>query len=988
MFSQNSQLDGGQFPFRSYGPKDYQAHQEILAVLEDDDGFLLMANPHGVLVFNGSKWNIIPLSKNGALWLSKDKEGTVYVGGEDDFGYLKKTSNTSNYSYHSLATLLPDSIKGYGSIWEVESTNYGTYFRSSRYLFWYHNDKLDVLPFEKYPGGTYDVISSVNDTLYLRKRDLGIVKIVGDKLELVQNGSFFQNLKTNAILKVNGELIVATRANGLMPVSPNAKFSISAELNSQLSNGQIYHATTKNGWIAIATLTDGVFLLNDHGELIDQINEDKYGINAAAQFVYFDHLHALWIGTLNGAVRMPIQKSIRIHHSVQRSDLIPYDFERFNDELFVGTHDGLYQISNNEFSKARKILGINSAIYQMSVLDNYLITNGFGGTYLIDNKLKAESIAAVGELHSLREEPLYVSNYQEGLNIYRRYGEKNFELIKKLQVPNNMQSVLEFAPNEIWAGSTSGGLTYYNLATDSSLTYPELGNTRIVQVEDTPYFVSTLGVYTFINGGLEKASLVYDHIDSSQYKVSALNADKKGNLVLLYQDNQFNVFGLFLKRNKEGYEEKSLPDLGITTSDFTTTFLEENGKFWIADNERIFELDLFADEKKDPFSILITGIYAGNEILDQSSKKQILPFEKNQLRFEFGSLFLGTLGDNKYQYFLEGLDKKWSPWSTETDVNYTYLPPGKYKMLVRGKNQYHVLSEILEFEFEIHPPWYWSKLAILLYFVGFIGSIIGITQLRFATLRRDKAHLIKMVRESTEEILEKNKKLKEMDKMKNQFYSNISHEFRTPLTLILGPLQNLSEADEKPTKQEYESMIRNASRLLDLINEMLDLSKLEAKRMTLNATNHNLTDYMTKVHSSFESMAKVKNLQFDLKLNHSIENLPMDIVHMDKILFNLLSNAFKFTVEGGRVHLHTFENDTHVGISITDSGIGIRQDDIDHIFDRFYQAHQETSNTSPGTGIGLSLVKELVKLHGGEIYVSSILNEGSTFTITLPKPKN
>jgi signal transduction histidine kinase/ligand-binding sensor domain-containing protein len=981
--AQNAELKGGQFPIRELGPKDYKGSQEVLSIIEDDDGFVMFANQKGVSIFNGSSWQTVSLKKNAALWLTKDRSGQIFVGGEDDFGYLTKNDKLGTYSYQSLATLLPDSIQGYGSTWEVESTSYGTYFRSSRYLFWYFEGNLRVLPYQSFQGDTYDVISAINDTLFLRKRDVGIVKIIKDQMEVVPNGTAFSKVKTNAILSINGEIVIATRLNGLIPLSPNAKFNVSRELNQRLSKGQIYHATAKYGLIAIATLTDGVYILDNNGQLIEQISEESYGINSAIQFAYFDNLKRLWIGSLYGAVKVYIQQEIRIHPSINKNDHIIYDFERYNGNLFVGTQQGVYLIKDDDFHNAVKIDGINSGIYKLQVVDGHLLANGYGGTFMINDALKSRQLTIQSTLLPIADKPYYLGAYQEGLSLYKRVKEYDYQLVRKLDVPNNVHSVIEFDKNRFWAGSTSG-LTYYDLATDSTFTFDELGTTSVFTIEGIPHFFGSKGVFSYEGERLKKSSKIYQHIDSSTFEISAIDVDSKGNLAILYHDAQLNVSGLFLQKSSDGYRKKLLPDLSLSTTDFSTIRLEENGHLWIGGNEQIYQLNLLTEVNTDPFSIRITRATAGNKTLDVSSRSTSMDFEDNQFEFEFGSLFLGTLGANKYQHFLQGIDKEWSTWSENSKLTYNYLPPGTYTLYVKGKNQHHVESEVASFSFVVLPPWYWSKLAILGYFIGFVALIIGITQLRYATLRRDKANLIKMVRERTEEILEKNKKLEEMDKMKTQFYSNISHEFRTPLTLILGPLENLKSADQKPSPQEYDSLIRNASKLLDLINEMLDLSKLEAKRMAINSSQHHLMDYLQNIHNAFLSMAKIKNIQFDLEMNHQLTELPFDKTHMDKILFNLLSNAFKFSKEKGRVLIKTEEKDNKLLISVTDSGIGIDQKDIDHIFDRFYQAHHEASNTSPGTGIGLSLVKELVQLHGGEIKVTSVPNEGSTFTVLLP----
>ncbi|MFK7925307.1 MAG: ATP-binding protein, partial [Bacteroidia bacterium] len=232
-------------------------------------------------------------------------------------------------------------------------------------------------------------------------------------------------------------------------------------------------------------------------------------------------------------------------------------------------------------------------------------------------------------------------------------------------------------------------------------------------------------------------------------------------------------------------------------------------------------------------------------------------------------------------------------------------------------------------------------------------------------------------------------KLKELDAMKTRFFTNISHEFRTPLTLILGQNEQLQAAIEDEKLQNRLSMVgRNGHRLLDLINQVLDVAKLEAGGMKLEKSRLNAISFFKHILFSFESMAEEKGIT--IEFNSDLEKLEtaFDIKKMERIIFNLLSNAIKFTPDGGQIRMSVLRSNDQIKIAIADTGLGVKTEQLPNIFDRFYQADSSANQAKPGTGIGLSLVKELVELHEGQIGVESELGQGTEFEILLPIVKD
>jgi signal transduction histidine kinase/DNA-binding response OmpR family regulator len=281
-----------------------------------------------------------------------------------------------------------------------------------------------------------------------------------------------------------------------------------------------------------------------------------------------------------------------------------------------------------------------------------------------------------------------------------------------------------------------------------------------------------------------------------------------------------------------------------------------------------------------------------------------------------------------------------------------------------------------------------EKIQLIWRYVLIVSVILAIVIFQLQRLRTRKAKQLLEVQQSL------NEKLKEIDKMKSHFFANISHEFRTPLTLLLAPLEEkLATNINKTEKESLLLMKRNANRLLDLVNQLLDLSKLEAGKMQLIVKQQNLREFLTLVSTSFDSLAESKKIQFIRAINIAEKEFWFDADVLEKILNNLLSNAFKFTSPTGIVTFlvqseTTAENyGSWVTIRISDTGKGIPAEEQDKIFSPFYQAKNSAENGQLGTGLGLSLVKELVKLYGGTLELTSKEHQGTSITIHLPVGK-
>lgn len=369
--------------------------------------------------------------------------------------------------------------------------------------------------------------------------------------------------------------------------------------------------------------------------------------------------------------------------------------------------------------------------------------------------------------------------------------------------------------------------------------------------------------------------------------------------------------------------------------------------------------------------IEIVGLKVNNEKFDISGKSVInLSHHQNLINFDFTALEFTNPIQNQYRYQLIGIDKDWVTIGSKNSIQFANLAPGNYTFKVLGSNNDGIWSEKpAVLSFTIRPPWYGSWWAYGFYIVLLA---FGVRQFYFYKLSQRLEHQEKL-------------RLQEMDEFKNRFFTNITHEFRTPLTVILGSSEQLIKDEKDEIKNKKLSLIkRSGENLLRLINQILDLTKLESNTLTIHYIQGDILTYIRYIAESMHSFANAQNILLKVESDQTKIVMDYDPERILQIIHNLLSNAIKFTPSGGKVILRAELKDKWLQISVADSGSGIPMDALPHLFERFYQANNQKHAKAGGTGVGLSLTKELVKAMHGHISVQSTVEVGSTFFVKLP----
>ncbi|MEI9945785.1 MAG: hybrid sensor histidine kinase/response regulator transcription factor [Chitinophagaceae bacterium] len=372
-----------------------------------------------------------------------------------------------------------------------------------------------------------------------------------------------------------------------------------------------------------------------------------------------------------------------------------------------------------------------------------------------------------------------------------------------------------------------------------------------------------------------------------------------------------------------------------------------------------------------------------------SVAKEITLSYKENFSLDFVALNYTAPQENRYSYKLEGFDKDWNNVGTLRKAVYTNLDPGHYTFRLKAAGDDGLWnSPETSIKIYVKPPFWRTVYAYIIYAFLFGCFLItwrywGIRRLKnkFAQ-EQERLRFKQMIEQERKEAEQKH----EFDQVKITFLTNLSHEFRTPISLIVGPTEKLLETEVNGKRQEQLGLIkRNAKRLLNLVNQLLDFRKLEENELKLNLTEGDLVSFMKEVGDSFRDMSERKHIDFSFSSSADHYYTSFDKDKIERILFNLLSNAFKFTKADGKIWLK-IEEDVAQGIKIliTDTGIGMAPGIKEKIFERFFQGDANPGIMNQGTGIGLSITKEFVKLHGGNIHVESVQDKGSTFTVELP----
>ncbi|PIB37510.1 hypothetical protein BFP72_10360 [Reichenbachiella sp. 5M10] len=649
-------------------------------------------------------------------------------------------------------------------------------------------------------------------------------------------------------------------------------------------------------------------------------------------------------------------------------------------------------------------------------------------------------------MYYARDHSLWIGTYTKGLYRYKEGELSSYRMGKENALSDdNIWTIFEDSKDNIWVGTLQAGIDKINVSTGQFTHYGQRDGlpvnyvTSLLEDDQNRVWIATgLGLSVFDPDREEfknyQLSDTVDHSISSNSVVTIYN-DTKGNLWVgtlnglnryMPEVDGFRVYDkrdglasnivMAIVEDDEGYlwisSDKGLSKLTVEEDNITVqSFSVSDGLQGNYYNERAClktstgmlafagqnGINMFDPKhivvNDNPPNLVFTNFYLHSQLVKSGQiiendvlltsnlnvmKTLTLDYDQNSFGFEFAALTYDQAQSNSYEYKLEGFDQNWMKVSPEIRrASYTNINPGKYQLRVRASNSHNVWSdEDLKMTIIIRPPFWRTAWAYVGYF-ALLLLVMFVTRRLIVSREREKAKIENDRLDA--------QRLHELDLMKLKFFTNISHEFRTPISLVLTPIERMIKNPTNIREADFHVIQRNAKRLLTLVNQLLDFRKMEANQHTLHYSSGDLVKFVQDVIDSFSDLSKENEIHLSFESDLSQFYCSFDKDKMDKILFNLLSNAFKFTLEGGKIVVALEQNDKgHIVVSVADTGIGIPLDKQEAVFERFIQSEIKPNMINSGTGIGLSITKEFVELHGGTISVESEKDHGSTFFVEFP----
>lgn len=809
-------------------------------------------------------------------------------------------------------------------------------------------------------------------------------------------------------------------------------------LNNDILSGIVQD---NKGMIWMGTDHGGVNVINKKDFTASYIKNREDDNTSVSQNVittlYKDNLGIIWLGTYKRGInyyheditKFPLYR----HQPTVASSLSYDDVNRFVEDakgnLWIGTNGGgllYFDRHANKFKQYKHSSSNTNTIGSDVIVGLWIdheqklwIGSYFGGLDCFDGKnfihhkhddANPASLSEdrVWEVYEDAQNNLWIGTFNGGLDRYDR--EKNIFYHYNKSIPNTIASnyISSFAEDingDLWIG-TDAGISVLNKIT---------GKFRYYNTKDGVSNDDIISLLTDNNKniwiGTRNGLSVFNNKTKKFQSFTTQNGLPDNSVLNILQDNQNNLWistpkGLakiyiYNDRNSISIACKNYDEMdGLQSRDFNenAAYKTRSGEliFGGANGFNIFNPEYITENKNIPaiaftdFQLFNKSISTGEKINDHvilpasitETKKITLKYNENNFSIEFVALSYDNAEKNLYAYKLENFNDEWLTVSARTRrATYTNLDPGVYTFRVKASNDDGYWNNAgNSIQITILPPFWKTPLAYVLYFLAAIAILF------FA--RRLIIHRARM-RFAFEQERREAQRMHELDMMKIKFFTNVSHEFKTPLSLILSPIDKIIKNTHEPEqKKQFQLIHRNAKRLLHLVNQLLDFRKMEVQELTLNAMQGDIAKFIKDTCCSFTDLAEKKHIQ--LFYTSYVDKLITFFDHdkIERILFNLLSNAFKFTPQYGSVSVEVNaikrNEDILLEIRVKDTGIGIPKEKKEKIFERFFQTEIPGSLINQGSGIGLSIAKEFVRMHNGSITAESELDKGSCFTLLLP----
>jgi signal transduction histidine kinase/DNA-binding response OmpR family regulator len=1020
-------IEPGAKYFRNYSREYYNCQPQNWFIIQDKRGMIYSANQGAVLEYDGVSWKEIPIPGKNARSMAMDSNGTIYIGGNNEIGYLAP-DDSGVLRCVSLTHLLDPKNRNFGYVWRTYSTGHGIYFCTTKFLFLFNGAGIETWQSET----SFSPPFLCGGKLLVRRQGRGLMEMLNGRLGLIPGGDAFALESIYAVVEFSpGTLLIGTASKGFFLYKKGSPRPFNTEVLETVSENQLtYGLRLSDGNFAFATRKGGIFIIDNRGQLKLRFDTSLGLPDNTVWHICEDSGKNLWLALNNGISKLEYHSPFSIYDQRHGLKGMVLSAARSvsSGRLYAGTVGGLFIM--NEKGLFVPVPGIPGYCHALLSFDDSLLAATDKGIFLVtetgDAPRELSDIPAyVFHVTGRERFPILAGTHHGLVSLSLDSRTRRWSAGKFLEdITEEIRTIAGDPRGNLWLGSPGEGVIRISFPS-----VPDNQTTSVIRRFSPSRFSPGVETHVFYAAGhimIATGKGIFRWDETADRFISDLTfgdefvGGEKGKSVFrIVEDMNKNIWFHSNARNMVAIPQ---PDGTYRISDKEFLRIPLNhvdsiypdppaSSVWFACVDALIRFDTGAGLEHhppfSPFRTFIRGVWANEEFISggdappgaRPDQLPELPFNRRSLRFSFAAPFFEAEEDTFYQCRLDGYDPDWTGWSGETRKDYTNLDPGMNVFRVRAKNIYGQISEEAVFRFNLLPPWYRTWWAYLVYTLAALFLVTRLVKWRSSKLMQEKQRLESVVAERTREINRKNEQLLEMAKIKSNFFANISHEFRTPLTLILGPLEQMIEtAADTGQQQKLKIMRRNAQRLLNLINQLLELSKFDSGTITLKASPQNMVSFLKGLTASFELLTGRKDQALTFRSTSEEILVYIDVPRMEEVLCNLLINAVKFTPAGGAITVSVdrqpFESPGfphgYAELEISDTGPGIPSGQLEKIFDRFYYSENIYEHNQKGAGIGLSIARELVELHHGTITVESRegQNSGSRFTVRIPLGKD
>lgn len=1031
--------------FKNISVKEGLSQLSVLAIFQDSKGYMWFGTRDGLNRYNGYDFEVFQhensdsttISDGYIRCISEDSEQRIWVGTTNGLNCFE--SNHKTFKHYNINH--SPSLKDLNEIDCILPTK-------GRKIWVGKKDGLYLLDYSKQKSILRKVLSTRVSTIVENNHQLLIATGVSNLItydiktnstsEIILTGSNIPaHLKVKLITKYKNDCFwfgTDQQGFGLIDFKTNKVIRyFNTSISKGLSSNSIKAIKQDNEGNLLIGTYNGLNIFNLRNETFKVYNQERFGTGSlssyAVEALCVDNAGGVWVGTYSGGIDYyhnqsnsfrfydmrlnkqvlgiigPMQESKDglwigteangIMHFNPTTDLFQYypcvnssnpdifpennvkSLFADNNKLYVGLYRGrLFEFDMNS-RRYVKSYNIGSAIYTIKRNLNGILTVGtyasHGLQQLKDGKFipldlplsdgKTFNVAQITCFDYDKNGGIYIGTRSNGVYYYNKFKVTEFNsLVDNNKISGNKISAIYCDKNQnVWVGTADGGLSVI-------------------------FYKSNL-IKTFtVKNGLK------------DNKVCSIIQDHKGRVWVVTRrgisevDLHFGVKKTFDYTNGINIQEFSQNSI-LVRDDNTIYVGGDNG--FLSFNPDNIKLNKFIPP------IVINSVAINNVPLKmdiENNQTLNLKFNENNITISYSALSYINPNRNKYAYMLEGVDKTWNQVNDIRTVNYANLRPGKYTFKVKGSNNDDVWNNVgTSMIIDISAPFWWAWWAIVFYMVILVFILYFI--IRYYRVKHDLDYQLVL-----------KEKQEELHQAKLNLFTYFSHELRTPLSLIIGPLEDILDKSTTPLflNKPLQLMYQNAKKLLLLVNELMDFRKQETGQFSLRAAAGNFEKFTEEILLAFSELASKREIQLIFTTNTDSQPLWYDRSLFEKVLLNLLSNAFKYTPDNGKIELNLkstyLDNDLkamtlkhnptafistgeYLLITISDSGEGIAESEIENVFNPFYQIYNHHKNTENSSGIGLSLTKGLVELHHGSIWAEFHNNTGATFKILLPYGK-